>query len=213
MMYDNIIKISRELETEPVMIFFSTGKDSIVCLDLMMKYHKGPKTFVYFYFVEGLEIKERILRWYESRYGITIHREMDSIMVAYGTGKKSYKLSDHEAVMRQKYNVSYIVKGYRKQESMARRGMLAHIDCGIDWKYKNLYPVADWSTKEILAYIKQHKLMLPQEYQSGYKHDIAVPDGKTMLWIKHNMPDDYTRILARYPEFEAMVFRETEDVK
>jgi tRNA(Ile)-lysidine synthase TilS/MesJ len=84
---------------------FSTGKDSIVALDLMMRHYKGDMRFAYLYFVNGLPMKETILRHYEKRYGITIDRLPDFSHINLKTGK-NYKLSHIEADIRFKYNIS-----------------------------------------------------------------------------------------------------------
>jgi phosphoadenosine phosphosulfate reductase len=184
---------------------FSTGKDSIVTLDLMIKHYKGPMKFVYLYFVKGLPMKEAILQHYEKRYGITIDRLPDSSHIFMKTGKR-HKLAHIEADIRFKYDISYLATGIRRDETFSRRGMLAHIEHGIDEKYKKLYPVIDFSKKDIYAYIKFHKLPLPIEYNSGKDRDLYVPSASTLLILKRNYPNDYQVIIKEFPQLEAVVW-------
>ena len=201
------IEIANRLGNEPVLVMFSGGKDSIVAADLMVKHYRGPMIFVYLYFVDGLKIKESVLSWYQARFKAEIHHEPSPETASLATGKR-VKMADIEAGLRRKYDTSYLVQGVRKCESMARRGMLKHLEFGIDHKYKKLYPVGDWSDREIWSYIKLHKLKVPIEYSFGMKHDIWVPDGAMMLFFKHNFQDDYRKIIAAYPQLETMTKRE-----
>lgn len=207
-METSIKYMAQVLKDEPVLVLFSGGKDSIVTLDLCFKYfRKEQLQVVHYYFVPGLSIKERILTWYENRYDIKIQREPDSKTIALQVGKKSYKQADQEAVIRRKYSVKYLAQGIRKQDSMARRGMLANLPGGIDERNGKIYPVADWTTKQIFAYIKLNKLMIPVEYSMGAKRDFYIPDAAGMLMLKNNFPEDYEKVISVFPQLESMARR------
>jgi 3'-phosphoadenosine 5'-phosphosulfate sulfotransferase (PAPS reductase)/FAD synthetase len=201
---DTVKEISAILKDEPILVMFSTGKDSIVMADLLQSY-SGRKEYVFLYFVEGLEIKQRIIDYYENKWQVHIHQFPHYGHLSLKTGKK-YKMADIEHGLRAKFGISWIAQGIRRDESLARRGMLAHLPYGIDEKYRKLYPIADYSAKDIMAYIKLHKLPLPIEYNFGLKHDISVPDIKMLLFIKNNFPKDYQKILATFPNLEAMAW-------
>jgi 3'-phosphoadenosine 5'-phosphosulfate sulfotransferase (PAPS reductase)/FAD synthetase len=197
--------ISRLLGETPAVVMFSTGKDSIVTLDLMIKHYKGPMKFVYLYFVKGLPMKEAILQHYEKRYGITIDRLPNSNHIRLKTGKKR-TLVHIEADIRFKYDISYLAKGDRRDESFSRRGQLAHVEHGIDEKHKNLYPVIDFSKNDIYSYVKLHKLPLPIEYNSGKERDFYVPSATDLCLLKYNYPNDYQVIIKEFPQLEAVVW-------
>jgi 3'-phosphoadenosine 5'-phosphosulfate sulfotransferase (PAPS reductase)/FAD synthetase len=187
---------------------FSTGKDSIVMADLLVKGYPGKKEFVFLYFVQGLEIKQRIIEHYEKRWNIKIHQQPHFGTLSLKTGKK-YKMADIERGLRTKFNISYIAQGIRRDESLARRGMLAHLQYGIDEKYKKLYPIADYSAKDVMAYIKLNKLPLPIEYSGGWKRDFSVPDVDGLVYLKNNFPNDYKKVIAEFPQLEARVWART----
>lgn len=185
---------------------FSTGKDSCVMMDLMMKHYKGEMKFCYLYFVPNLSYKEDVLTWYEKRYGITIDRKPSPNTLSLMTGKKITQSAVYQT-LRKEYDIAYLAQGVRRDESLARRGMLAHIENGIDERNKYLYPVADFSTKQVWAYIKINKLKVGAEYQGGYKHDLSVMDAEGLLYIKNQFPQDYQKIIAAIPRMEDKIKR------
>lgn len=193
------------LKGETVILMFSTGKDSIVAGDLLFKHWEDPVYPVFMYFVEGLSIKQRMIDYYSKRWNVKIEQVPHFIHLNLKTGKK-YKMADIERGLRSTYNASYIVQGYKKNDSMARRGMLSHLPHGIDERNKKIYPVADWSDKQILSYIKLNKLPLPVEYQHGYKNDFGIPDARALTYLKNNFPDDYRKVIATFPQLEALVW-------
>ena len=207
-MMSNIKLMAEALKNEPLLIMFSGGKDSIVTLDLAMTYFKRDKIkILHYYFVPGLSIKERILKWYEDKYKIEIIREPDSKTIALQTGKKSYTQSKQESIIRQKFNVKYLMQGVRKQDSMARRGMLANLNHGIDDRNGKLYPIGDWSTRQVFSYIKINKLMLPLEYSMGLGRDFYIPNATGMEMLKNNFPEDYKKVIECFPQLESMARR------
>jgi 3'-phosphoadenosine 5'-phosphosulfate sulfotransferase (PAPS reductase)/FAD synthetase len=208
MSVDTVKQINELLNGEPIIVMFSTGKDSICMTDLLMQGYSGPKEFVYLYFVQGLEIKQRIIDYYETYWHIKIHQQPDPTSLSMKTGKK-YRLADVEHGLRAKYNISYIAQGIRRNESMARRGMLAHLPYGIDERNKKLYPIADFSDKMVMSYVKLHKLPLPIEYNHGAKHDFSVPDVDDLVYLKNNFPNDYRKVIEEFPHLEAMVWART----
>lgn len=195
------------LKNEPLIIEFSGGKDSIAMTDLLMRHHSGEKVFVFYYFVPGLEIKERILTHYERKYGIKINRAPSHRYLSMKTGKK-WRMADVEEKARRDYGIAYIAQGSKKIDSMARRGMMKNLVNGVDSRDYRFYPVCDMSDAEVMAYCKTNKLMLPVEYSSGMSRDFWVPDKAKLLWIRSAFPADYKKIIMEFPQLENVVKRE-----
>jgi 3'-phosphoadenosine 5'-phosphosulfate sulfotransferase (PAPS reductase)/FAD synthetase len=202
----NTLKAAELLGAEPLLVFFSTGKDSIVTADLLFKHYPGEKKLVFLYFVQGLSIKQKIIEYYEKRWNTKIDQHPNFIHLNMKQDKKKYKLSDIERGLRAKYNISWIAQGVRRDESLARRGMLASCEYGIDERQRKIYPVADFSAKQIMAYIKFNNLRLPPEYNHGWKHDFSTPDVEGLVYLKNNFPEDYRKVIAEFPHLEAMVY-------
>ena len=201
--FDAIKRISAI--TEPCLVGFSTGRDSVVMLDLLMKNYKGKMTFVYYYFVPNLDFKEKLLRYYESRYNIKIERRPSHITLSYMLGRvvKQKAIFDDS---RHEFGASWFSLGERRMESLKRRGKLAHID-GIDERNKYLYPVIDFSNNEVKSYLRMYNLPVGTEYNDGFKHDLHCVDPKGLLYIKNQWPDDYKKIIATFPRLEAGIKR------
>jgi phosphoadenosine phosphosulfate reductase len=204
----NTVQIAACLQGEPLIIMFSTGKDSIVMCDMLMRRYSGRKELVFLYFVPDLGIKRRLIDYYEKRWQVSVHQQPHYGALSLKTGKK-YKMADIERGLRANFNISWIAQGIRRDESMARRGMLARLPYGIDERNKKVYPIADWSARMVTAYIKQHRLPVPIEYSHGWKHDFSVPDIDGLVYLKHNFPKDYDKVIAEFPRLEAAVWERT----
>ncbi len=196
---------------DSAILLFSTGKDSTVMLDLMMSYMPNQVTVVFLYFVKGLSFKDRLLRYYEKRFMITIHQHPHPDVAAMQrlNSLQPVKRTTNahlEAYLRDQYDIPWLAYAYRKSESLERRGMLAHLDNGIDWKYKKLYPIGEWSEKGVIRHIKAKRLPLPEEYSFGFR-DINSFKGEPLLWIYRNHREDYERIIEQYPMVEAEMLK------
>ena len=208
-LYSSIKHIASSISDE-VIIFFSTGKDSVVMLDLIQRYFKNPgHEYIFLYFHKGLFIRETVLNHYSKKYGITFQQYPQFDVGNQAGVKKKLKQSNIEKFIRAKHNKIWMFYGYRKTESLERRGMMAHIDNGIEWKYKKLYPLADWSAKDVLNYIKKNRLVLPPDYRSGFR-DINIFKGDALLWLYNNYRSDYEIIKSQYPGIEGELLRARE---
>lgn len=188
-------------------MYFSTGADSIVVLDLAVKHLKHVKA-VYFYKVEGISFREKILSYYEKRYGIEVlrwpHLELMNYQNDfYSTGKPKVRQPDVDLAMRRKFNMSWILTGIRAQDGMVSRLMVHE---GYSEKHKRGYPIGFLTRKEVLAYIKVHKLPLPVDYSYGF-NNIDTYKGEPLRFVYQNFPEDYERIRRQYPFIEAEMVR------
>lgn len=188
---------------------FSGGKDSAVTLDLCSKYFEKVHA-AFMYQVEGLSFQEKLLRYYESRYGIEIlripHFEVSHFM-KYG----SYRVADRTVpiiipqdiynYLRDYFKCRLIASGERIADSIVRRACVKHSG-SIDLERGHIYPVAEWKKQDIKEYIAKHRLRLGDEYalmgrsfaSIGYD-DLAV--------IREHFPEDFKKIVEWYPFCEA----------
>lgn len=199
--------------TDSVIVGFSGGKDSIVTLDLCFRYFKNVKPF-FMYLVPDLEFQERQLRWYEEKYDTEIirlpHFEMSNAL-KYGAFRDIdysvdlVKMNDVYAHLRQQTGIHWIAAGERAKDSIVRNAMIKNSG-SIDYKRGRFYPVAYWSKKEILEYIKFKKLYLsPEQKQMGFSFRGLT--GKELSIVQELYPDDYKKILKVFPFAGAAVER------
>ena len=196
-----------------VLVGFSGGKDSVALLDLCTRYFDHVEAF-FMYLVPGLAFQEAALRHYEARLGVRIHRVphfMLSEFLRYGT----FRVEDFETPIvttREVYDYTrelsgchWIACGERIADSTVRRALIKRTG-SIDAKRGRLYPLADWTKADVLAYIKQRRLFLGQEH-SKLGFSFRGLDGKEMATLKAAFPDDYERIRRWFPLVEGAVRR------
>lgn len=210
MLYRSIETAS--LITDRVLVSFSGGKDSVVSLDLCIKYFKEVKAF-FMYQVGGLSFQEAIIKYYEDKYGIQIYRIPHFFLsekLRYGFFRL-YDLSvpilsvkDIYTYMRDMTGIYWIAAGERIKESLWRRGIIKGAGT-IDMARGRFYPVAEWSKEEILSYIKQKKLKVGLDskrlgcsFDSFLSCDLEV--------IRKHFPNDFDKIKSWFPFIEALFY-------
>lgn len=199
--------------TDTVLVAFSGGKDSVVTLDLCCRYFKRVIPF-FMYIVPGLEFQEQLLDWYERRYGLEIvrlpHFEVSNFM-RYGTFREYdfsvpiISITDIYAYMRTTTDGTWIAAGERINDSIVRRAMIKHSGT-VDRNRGRFYPVAYWTKRNVMDYIKTKKLKLGIDSKKlGFSFKSL--DGHELSMVKQEFPNDYERILRMYPFAEAAVRR------
>lgn len=199
--------------TDSVIVGFSCGKESIVTLDMCMRHFKHVYPF-FMYICPGLSFQEKTLQWYERKYGVEILRlpHMDtSEFFHYGSFRwpdytfPVISMNDVYHYVRVETGAWWIAAGERIKDSIVRRAMIKHSG-SIDMKRGRFYPLAEWSKKETLQYIKMHKLYLGEDSRKlGFSFKSLA--GEELAMVKKYFPEDYEKILTLYPFAEAGVKR------
>lgn len=199
--------------TDSVIVGFSTGKDSIVTMDLCFKYFKHVYPY-FLYICPNLEFQERTLRWYEDKYNTEIIRLPHPDVAAffrYGSFCPANPflpligINDIYHYMRLETGAYWIAAGERIADSIWRRAMIKQSG-SIDQKRGRFYPIAEWNKKEVLTYIKRKRLLLPLDSRKlGFSFKSFLP--QELLMVKHTFPDDYEKIKHMYPFVGATVKR------
>lgn len=206
-LFNIIEKVASEIKEATLM--FSTGKDSIVCMHLLYKY-QIKFSAVYLYFIPDISFRNSIIEYYEDRFNIKIYQYpqtdiskvfANNSMTSINKKIKKLKQSDIEQFIRKKFDIPFLCYGYKKCDSLSRRGILNTFD-GIDNRNKKFYPLADWNNKDVLNYLKQNKLPLPIDYSYGFR-DVNIYEGESLQWIYNNFPNDYKKIQTVYPFIDA----------
>lgn len=202
--------------TDSVVVGLSTGKESVVTLDLCCRYFKNVSAY-HMYICKNLGFVERTLQWYENKYGIEVLRLPHPDLCEffhYGSfrpGDESFPImSFNEAFnyIRVTTDTFWIACGERAKDSVFRLGLI-NTAGSIDENRGRFYPLAQWNKKEVLEYIKHHRLKLGEEsrYLGSSFYGLH---GKCLIQIKKHFPEDYEKLLHLYPFAEAGVKREEE---
>lgn len=201
-LYREINSISNIMDD--AIVFFSTGKDSVVLLDLCIKHLKRVEA-VFLYVVPDLEYKNAILEKYEKRYNIKIHQlplwGISRTFAKYSKAKiTQLSQADVENHARERFDIEYVAYGYKMADSTFRGGILNApcVEHGIDKKNHRLFPLARWSEAEVMHYIKLNKIFLSPEYQYGFR-DINEFTHAGLQFIRQKFPRDFKRIIDFYP--------------
>ena len=199
--------------TDSVIVAFSGGKESIVTLDLCFRYFNNVKPF-FMYIVPGLSFQEKTIKWYENRYQTEIIRmpHMDvSEFYHYGSFRRPdpefpiVSINDIYHYIRLETGIYWIAAGERIKDSIVRRAMIKHSG-SIDLKRGRFYPLCEWNKREVIGYIKKHRLYLGEDSRKlGFSFKSLAAD--ELLMVKQYFPEDYNKILRLYPFAGAAVKR------
>jgi sulfate adenylyltransferase subunit 2 len=138
------------------------------------------------YFVKGLEHIEKYIKWAEAKYPNLKLRKLNDVI-------KSVKL---------KHNAKYVFLGMKKADSLNRRLMLN--------TYKNnennglVYPLSDWTQKDIEAYIKLFKIPQPIRYSQNHSGGCGF-NIECFLYLQRNYKNDLKKIIDAFPMSEKIL--------
>lgn len=200
--------------TDSAMLFCSFGKDSLVLLDLLYTRFKRILC-VFMYFVKDLEHINRWIKWAQAKYPKAEFIQVPHWNLTYilrsglycvpNPNVKIMKLADVVKAMRLKYGIDYCFLGMKKADGMNRRLMLnTYEEDG--YEHNGLvYPLADWTQKDILSYMKQHNLPTPIRYSLKASSGVGFNED-CLLWLRNNYPQDLQKIYSVFPMAERVLF-------
>lgn len=200
--------------TDGVLLFLSLGKDSLVLLDII--YPKFNRIVcVFMYFVKGLEHIERWIGWVKAKYPKIEFVQVPHWNLTYilrggmycvaNPKIKLLKLADVVKAMQLKYGLYYTFLGMKKADGMNRRLMLKGYEAN---GYENngmCYPLADYTQKDVLAYMCQHNLPQPIRYSLKASNGVGF-SLDCFLWLRDNYPQDLERIYQVFPMSRRILF-------
>lgn len=201
-------------KSDSAILFLSLGKDSLVLLDMI--YSKFNRIVcVFMYFVKGLEHIERWIGWVKAKYPKIEFVQVPHWNLTYilrggmycvpNPRVKLLKLADVVKAMQLKYGIYYTFLGMKKADGMNRRLMLKGYEAN---GYENngmCYPLADYTQKEVLAYMRQHNLPQPIRYSLKASNVVGF-SLDCFLWLRENYPQDLERIYQVFPMSRRILF-------
>lgn len=211
-LYDPIKTMSKI--TDQVLVGFSGGKESVVVLDLCFKYFKDVQPY-FQYCIPNLSFNQRIIDWYERKYGVDIIQvpvEDMGGMFRYGQFTRPDEffpvVSETDVInyLRNETGIYWCCTGERIDDSLERRARIVK-NGTIDDVGGRMFPVAYWKRSECYDYIKYKKLYLGKE-QRILRHSLRVFSPKDLLYIKEHFPGDYEKITRLFPFAGAIIERD-----
>ena len=195
-------------------LFCSLGKDSLVLLDMLYPCFERI-VCVFMYFVQGLEHIERWVGWVKAKYPRVELVQMPHWNLTYILRSGLYcvpqpkikllKLGDVVKAVRAKYGIHYIFMGMKKADGMNRHMMLKGYE-GHGYINNGLaYPLAEWTQKDILAYMRQKRLPQPVRYSLKASSGIGF-NLDCFLYLRDNCPQDLKRIYEVFPMSERILW-------
>ena len=194
-------------QSDSAILFLSLGKDSLVLLDLMYP-HFERIVCVFMYFVPGLEHIERWIRWVQARYPRIELLQVPHWNLTYITRAGVYstpnpkvkllKLADVVEAIRLRTGIRHVFLGMKKADGMNRNLMLKGYEAEHYIHDGQVYPLAEWNQREILAYMRQHRLPDPVRYSLSASNGIGFNEA-CFVWMEKNYPQDLEKIYAVFP--------------
>lgn len=211
----SIIRKIRKL-TDSVIVSYSGGKDSLVCLDYCCKHFKRV-AILNFYFVKGLECEKKKINYAISRFGIdkddvilwedptTTNCKRKGFMRPLPDTriKRVAKLEDGYEYARKKTGIEWIVIGFKKNDGLFRRMTFKDYakKYGDDkWcpPTHKIFPVADWTKAEILSYCNLHNIVVPSALGNSQSNGLFF-NRLSLSWLKEKYPRDYETVMRQFP--------------
>ncbi len=201
-------------KTDECLLFCSLGKDSLVVLDLIYPRFKRI-VCVFMYFVKDLEHINMFIRYVQSRYPKIEFVQVPHWNLTYilrggmycvpNPHVKLLKLADVVAALRQKYKIPYCFLGMKKADGMNRRLMLNGY---VETFYENkglVYPLAEWNQRDVLSYMKQHRLPEPVRYGTKASNGVGF-NLDCFLWMREHYPQDLQKVYEAFPMSERILW-------
>ena len=210
-------------ETDSVILMCSLGKDSIVTLDLIYPHFKRI-VCVFMYFVKGLEHIERWIAWVKTKYPkvefVQVPHFALSYVLKYGTyctphpKQRQMNLNKVVTSLRMKTGIDYVFLGMKICDSMNRNLMIKQL--APTYVSKGMcYPLAEFTQKQVLSYMRMRHLPKPVMYGSAQFSDKAevgsASNGISLnldcfLWLRKYAPHDLEKIYAVFPMSRRILF-------
>lgn len=206
----------KAIKDQPVLVAYSGGKDSIVCLDIACQIFSHVECY-FLYLVKGISFIENYMEWARQKYGVKIHYLPHPALAdiyQYGIYCPPFKnfeqikelsFKEIEAYIRITTGITWIAQGLKKTDTILRRAMLKKIDI-LDLKRKKIFPVEEFTAQEIREYLNLKKIILPENFKK--KCSGVDLQYKTVKFIYEKYPEDYKLMRKKFIFLDTILKRE-----
>lgn len=196
---------------EACLVAFSTGKDSLVVMDMACRVFKRVMPY-FMYLVPDLAVIEHRIADAEKRWGCEVFQVPHWCLGAdmsngvycprrpgFDGASRKLKGPDIIAYMRRETGIALCLTGDKKQDFLARRGWItSNKDADL------AFPLADWTSLEVLAYLVTRGIPVPEAPYDNFGIDLST---RSLLWLHDNHPDDFRLLCGDFPFAPAVVVR------
>lgn len=211
-----IIRSVREKTDTAVLFYSAGGKDGIALLDMLAGVFDKVICY-YMYLIPNLDHIQPYIKWAETHYNNVEVRQIKhyqrDFFDSFGFFKEPdesitpRKIGDIEQSVREETGIKYGFSGMKGVDGyMKRMRLKLFAKAGYITDKGMVYPLALWTNKEVLQYIKTKNLIIPFVYESKAISQGFGIDLNTMLLMKRKYPRDYQRILKEFPYSEKLIF-------
>lgn len=211
-----VIRSIREKTDTAVLFYSAGGKDGIALLDMLAGVFDKVICY-YMYLIPNLDHIQPYIKWAETRYPNVEIRQIKhyqrDFFDSFGffkepdEGVKPRKIGDIEQAVREETGIKYGFSGMKGVDGyMKRMRLKMFAKTGYVTEKGMVYPLALWTNKEVLQYIKSRNLISPFVYDANAISQGFGIDLNTMLLMRNKYPRDYQRILEEFPYSEKLIF-------
>lgn len=210
-----VIRSIREKTDTAVLFYSAGGKDGIALLDMLAGVFDKVICY-YMYLIPNLDHIQPYIKWAETRYPNVEIRQIKhyqrDFFDSFGffkepdEGVKPRKIGDIEQAVREETGIKYGFSGMKGVDGyMKRMRLKMFAKTGYVTEKGMVYPLALWTNKEVLQYIKSRNLISPFVYDANAISQGFGIDLNTMLLMRNKYPRDYQRILKEFPYSEKLI--------
>lgn len=211
--YTQRVLAELKAEHEKVLVAYSFGKDSLVVMDFARRVW-GRKNVEAFHveLVPGLpSVRAKLEETKRLWPGLVVHTVPHWLLPLYLNGGiycdapmervREYKLKDIYEGMMLRTGTNVVLTGAKDKDSLWRKRFLSQIE-----HWRAAYPIRNWSKFDVLAYLKQRKLPIPENAskKNATGVDLSTP---SLLWMHDHAREDFDHLRKFFPYIEAVVRR------
>ena len=205
-------------ETDTAILYYSAGgKDGIALLDMLAGVF-SKVICIYMYLVPELDHIRPYIVWAQRHYTNVEVREIPHFQLDIWRANgffceadpeiKPRNIGQVEEEVRQATGLHYAFSGMKGVDGYMKRMRLKTYEKrgGLITEKGMAYPLANWTNRDVLQYIKARNLISPFVYVEGdvsQGFDISLG---TMLLMRYRYPADYKRVLSSFPYAEKLLF-------
>ena len=212
-------------DTESIILFTSlTGKDSILltyyCARIFLKV-----ICVYEYVVKDLQHVLKYQNYFEKRfsnleymhiphYCLGSYIKEGYMGIAQDKKQRLYNLSQLNDLVIEKTGIGWTCFGMKQVDSLNRRLQLRNYERkAINRINKKVYPLSEFTNKEICGLIEINRLPKPIKYNNKPSQGQDIYDISYLMWLQDNYPEDLEKTIKQFPLTKRLLYEEAERTK